>query len=90
MLIGVPSLIDLTNDGIHRTTSSNSAKNYLHIMQFVSMLDQITFRSADQIPNLIFNSPVDRKYLASALDSIVYQDELTYAMRLIKIINSIL
>ena len=90
MLIGIPTLIDLTNDGIHRTTSSNSAKNYLHIKQFVSMLDKITFRNTDQIRDLIFNTPVDRKYLTSALDSIIYQDELTYAMRLNKIINLIL
>ena len=90
MLIGIPTLIDLTNDGIHRTTSSNSAKNYLHIMQFVSMLDQIAFRSADQIRDLIFNSSAERNYLTSALNSIVYQDELTYAMRINKIINSIL
>jgi hypothetical protein len=90
MLIGVPTLIDLTDDGIHRTTSSNSAKNYLHMMQFVSMLDQVVFRSTDQIWDLIFNSSVDRNYITSALDSIVYQDELTYSMRLNKIINSIL
>ena len=90
MLIGVPTLIDLTNDGIHRTTSSNSAKNYLHISQFVSMLDQITFRSIDHLRDLIFNSFGDRNHLISVLDSIVYQDELTYAMRLDKIINSIL
>ena len=89
MLIGIPTLIDLTNDGIHRTTSSNSAKKYLHIKQFVSMLDKITFRNTDQIRDLIFNTPVDRKYLTSALDSIIYQDELTYAMRLNKIINLI-
>jgi hypothetical protein len=90
MLIGIPTLIDLTNDGIHRTTSSNSAKNYLHIMQFVSMLDQITFSSTDQIRDLIFNSSVDKNYLTSALDSIVHQDDLTYAKRLDKIINLIL
>ena len=54
------------------------------------MLDKITFRNTDQIRDLIFNTPVDRKYLTSALDSIIYQDELTYAMRLNKIINLIL
>jgi len=90
MLLGIPTLVDLTNDGVHRTTSSNSAKNYLHIMQFVSMLEQVVFRSADQVLDLIFNSSVDRNYITSALDSIVYQDELTYSMRLNKIINSIL
>lgn len=90
MLIGIPTFIDLTNDKIHRTTSANSAKNYLHISQFVSKLDQITFENIDELLELISNSYVDRNYITSALESIVRQDNFSYATRLNKVIESIL
>jgi len=48
MLLQTPCLIDLLDDKIHRTTSQNSSKRYLHLKQFTDEFDYLTFKSIDQ------------------------------------------
>ena len=37
MLLGIPSLCDLSDDGIHRTTASRSSQSYLHLIDLFSL-----------------------------------------------------
>jgi len=90
MLIGIPTLIDLTNDKVHRTTSANCAKNYLHIKQFVSLFHQNSFDNVENLKLLLDNFDDERDYLMkNKLKDIVYQDEESYGARLSHIIESI-
>lgn len=90
ILIGAPTIIDLTDDKIHRTNSSNSTKNYLHMKQFVSIFNQNTFKSTDELKNLLISNDFRGSDQIQKINSIVHLDNLSYAGRLDQIIKQIL
>ena len=90
MQLGIPSFIDLTDDKIHRTTSANASKRYLHMSQFVDLFRNYTFSNIDELMNLLKSGPYETDNYLEDMEKLVTIDNKSYSSRLNEVITKIL
>ena len=88
--LGVPFYIDITDDQVHRTTSSHSSKNYLHMQQFVSAFNKYVFSDIDSLIDLMKKDYFNPMEIEINIKKFVQSDNMTYASRLRQIIDLII
>jgi hypothetical protein len=92
MLLNIPCLLDVTSDSSHRTTSGEAVKKYLHLQDFYSKFEFLSFKNVKECTNLIsdFNGTKIRSVTYSELDNFVSQNNSGYASGILNALYKIL
>jgi len=85
MALGIPCVIDATNDGIHRTSPGNAFDNYLHMQDLQTLSKLSIARTYDQLLNHVLRIyqewPISIDY---ELSDVINLEKKTYVQQLIE------
>jgi hypothetical protein len=91
MLLGIPSLCDLSDDGIHRTTASRSSQSYLHMVDLFSLEQvQVATSTKEMAMAIVQQVSSVREENVLQLENLVALPIQDFAVRLVHELEQIL
>lgn len=89
MLLGVPTIIDATDDGIHRTTSKESLSAYLHLRDLRNIDDLVFGETAEDLFKEILDHYLGvSPSIRPSIENLIESRNPSYASHVINLVNS--
>jgi hypothetical protein len=86
MLLSIPTIIDATNDGVHRTTAAFALKNYLHLQDLKTIEGIMIGSSASELlEHLLHNFRSPNLYPAPNLENLIESKRENYASHILEL-----